>query len=341
MKSREVEQLMNKLKHTQSAVNPRPEWVADTRSRVLRHIELTTSETPARRVVTLNHLWVALSFIMPQRTVYAVVRPLVIFIACFGIGTGGWITTVSASLNSLPGDTLYPVKLASEHTQVAVVDALQGKAASTELRLSLVRRRAEEVKKIVNTPSLDQEAKSVRVQAAVNQLKTEVQSVSDNLVAVQQNNPSRHDVVAVAKAIEQNTESIKQNLVDTTVHATSADAVVAIDKLRHDAGQAQILVMSTSTATSTPALVITDAASSTVQITSSTIQIVVPAPSSTTAPVVLPKAPHTSTSTSVGIVITISTQVTADPYKNFPERPAELAPNVVDTATPIQLEAWE
>src|SRR5689334_15138466 len=104
MNSREVEQLMNKIKHTQSAVNPRPEWVAETRSRVLRHIELTTAAAPTSRVVTLNHLWTALSFIMPQRTVYAVVRPAVIFIVCFGIGTGGWITTVSASLNSLPGD---------------------------------------------------------------------------------------------------------------------------------------------------------------------------------------------------------------------------------------------
>lgn len=326
---------MKKIKHTQSAVNPRPEWIAETRSRVLRHIELTSSAAPVtQRVVTLNHLWTALSFVMPQRTVYAVVRPAVIFVICFAVGTGGWITTVSASLNSLPGDALYPVKIASEHTQVAVVNALQGRTASTELRLSLARRRAEEVSKIVNTPALDSQAKSVRVQAAVEQLKSEVQSVSENLVAVQQRGGSQQEVIAVAQAITKNTEEIKQNLGDTSVHATSAEVLVAINKLQQDAGKAQEV------ASSTPALAIT---TSTPQIVL-TVEIVSSTPATSTVPTAAPtstpaqprastKPAHTTTST---VII-----IEEDSNKNFPERPPELSPDVVDTPTPIQLEAWE
>jgi hypothetical protein len=139
-------------------------------------------------------------------------------------------------------------------------------------------------------------------------------------------------VVAVAKAIEQKTEQIKQNLVDTTVHITSADALVAIDQLNKDAGKAQIFVITSST----PALITTNSTS-----TTSTVPVVVPGPTSTTVPAVLPRATRTSSSTSAGAGTIITTKPVEDPNKNFPERPAELAPDVVDVGTPIKIETWE
>jgi hypothetical protein len=180
MEQREVVQLIEKLKTAQHAVNPDASWVSQNRTQLLQHIARTTEEVPTR-TFTLAHVWSALSLVMPQRTVYAVVRPAVIFVLCVSVGTAGWLTTVSASLNSLPGDALYPVKLAAEHTQVAVVQVIQGDAATAELHLSFASRRADEVHKIIEASSTDAAAKQQHVQQAVENLKTEVQSVSQNL----------------------------------------------------------------------------------------------------------------------------------------------------------------
>lgn len=325
---------MNQVKNASTDFNPRPEWVAENRSRMLRHIEQTNAATP-RRVVTLTHVWTALSFIMPQKTVYAVVRPAVIFVLCFGVGIGGWITTVSASLNSLPGDTLYPVKLASEQTQVAVVSVLQGKTASAEFHVTLTNRRFEEVQKIVATPTTDEKAKSVRVEAAVQQLKTEVQSTSDSLVAAQKSNSSVPDLVAVAKVIETKADEMKQNLSSTAVHITSADAssdvLVAINQLKTDAANAQVA------ATSTPA--IAAAPTSTPAITATSTPVVLPTSTSTTFSTTTAHVGNKVSSDATVVTTTTSEQDAI--LKNFPERPPELAPNVVDTATPITLEAWQ
>lgn len=334
--TKDVKQLMNELTSAQHAVNPRPEWVDKTRARLLAHIERTT-EQPSNRVLTLNHLWSALTLVIPQKTVYAYVRPAVIFALCFGLGTAGWITTVSASLNSLPGDALYPVKIATEHTQVAVVDALQGSAASTELHLSFASRRAEEVNKIIDTPNADQAAKQQQVKEAVDNFKNEVQNVTEKLGAVQQASPEV--AVAVAKVVDRKTDEIKLTLAAAGGQASTTETVAVIDQLKTEAARV-VKEVATANSTSTAAAEV-KSVTTTISITPPVVAPTpIQAPTSTPAQVVVPTStvpivPAPSAPATPKAPTTIpNIPITED----FPERPKDLSPNVTDQATPIHLE---
>lgn len=282
--------------------------------------------------MTLVHVWSALSLLMPQRTVYAVVRPAVIFVLCFAVGTGGWITTVSASLRSLPGDALYPVKMATEQTQAAVVSALQGRAAATELRLSFASRRADEVQKVVNTRD-DAGDKKERVHTAVENLKIEVEQVSVGLQQTK-NDASPEDTAAVAQAVERKVDEIKQTLTESGaggIHVTAAqtqETVSVIDKLKNEAGQVRQEIASASStpsaaasASTTIIIVVPSPISSPIAVTS-TVQIIVPTSTPSVVPNVIPKPK-------------------LQPSPPPKEKQIELAPDVTDEPTEIKIEAWE
>lgn len=321
MKRADVVQSIRSLKGTEHTANPDANWIASSRVRLLNQIDRTTEVIPTR-VFSLVHLWSVLSLIMPQRTVYAVVRPAFIFVVCFSLGTAGWLTTVSASLESLPGDTLYPVKLATEQTQVAVVEAMKGKAASTELRLSFVTRRVDEVTKVVAAPAVSAAARQERVDQAVENLKTEVQSVNEKLNDVKINNPE--SAVLVSQVIERKVDAIQQSLEVAGVTTSSTAAVVAIAQLKLDAvaGSASSTT-STAVTTSTP---ITN--------TTSTVIVVVPvSESGTTTTIVIEPVVRAP------IPMPVATPVApVDKLDTFPERPAELGPDVVDSPTPISIQ---
>lgn len=322
MKRADVVQQIRSLKHTAHTANPDPSWVASTRARMIQHIDRTTEEMPTR-LLTLNHVWSALSLIMPQKTVYAVVRPAVIFTVCFTLGTAGWITTVTASLESLPGDALYPVKLATEQTQVAVTQAIKGDAASTELRVSFATRRADEVAKVIAAPAVDEAAKKDRVEVAVANLKSEVESVSVKLSEVK--NTNLEAAIHVAQLIDTKVAVIQQTL-ETTAQTSSTPAVLAITQLKDE-----LLRVRTDISTSTAA-------------TTSTPSDIIGGTEATTAPVATTSTTsNTSSTASTPIVLepVIDFAPEVDPLKDFPERPAELGPDVVDGAVPIQIKTWE
>jgi len=319
MKRADVVQSIRSLKGTEHAANPDANWIASSRVRLLNQIDRTTEVIPTR-VFSLVHLWSALSLIMPQRTVYAVVRPAFIFVVCFSLGTAGWLTTVSASLESLPGDTLYPVKLATEHTQVAVIEAMKGNAASTELRLSFVTRRVDEVSKVVAAPAISAAARQERVDQAVENLKTEVQTVSEKLNDVKINNPE--SVVQVAQVIERKVDAIQQSLEVAGVTTSSTAAVVAIAQLKLDAVAGSTSSTTSTAATTTP---ITN--------TTSTVIVVIPTPEAATTTVVVEPVVRAPLPTPVAAPV-----APVDKLDTFPERPPELGPDVVDSPTPISIQ---
>lgn len=321
MKRSDVVQQIRSLKNTAHTVNPDPAWVASTRARVLQHIDRTTEEIPTR-IFTLSHVWSILSLIIPQKTVYAVVRPAVIFTVCFTLGTAGWITTVTASLESLPGDALYPVKLATEQTQVAVTQAIKGDAASTELRVSFVSRRADEVAKVIAAPAVNDAEREGRVQIAVANLTSEVESVSVKLNEVKNENPEI--AIHVAQLIDTKVNAIQLTLEATqqSSSTSSTSATLAIVQLKDDLERVRTdISTSTAAATSTPSAIIVDT-------------------TSTTAPIITVTTTPAIISTEPQLPI-IDFEPEVDPLKDFPERPKELGPDVVDEVVPIQIKTWE
>lgn len=327
MKRNDVVQQIRSLKGAGHAANPDTAWVASTRSRLLQHIDRTTEDVPTR-IFSLVHLWSALSLIMPQRTVYAVVRPAFIFVMCFTLGTAGWITTVTASLESLPGDALYPVKIATEQTQVAVTEAIKGEAASTELRISFATRRADEVNKIIAAPAGNEAEQKARVEVAVQNLKSEVETVSVRLQEVKHENPET--AAQFAQVIDRKVDVLQQSL-GVTGNQSSSTAAVAIAQLRLEVDRV-ITDVASSTATSTPTVATTSTAPL------GTKDVPAGAAATTTITVITPVNTSSSVTIEVRVPIRPRQELIVDPKKDFPERPLELAPEVVDAPTPISIE---
>jgi len=109
-----------------SVIEPRPEFQRLTKQRLLSALEVKEKKRPERRMP----LWG-----WQRRWAVALVAVLVLIL----IGVG----TVSASASSLPGDTLYPVKTATEKVQGFFT---LGSEAKANFYMKLAQRRLDELK---------------------------------------------------------------------------------------------------------------------------------------------------------------------------------------------------
>lgn len=215
----EIKNKIQTLKNLRSAVAPSPEWLKSNREILLMQISNTLESTTKREEKFVwwkfNSVWSFLNIFLPKQMVGYVLRPVMAVSAIFGLVFGGWTATVSASSNSLPGDILYSVKLATENVQTS----LASKPAEIKLRMEFAGRRAEEVKKIVksNLPK-----KEKKVEEAVKHLKNDLEVVKVNLDTIkkdQANAASTQVVVEVAKVVDQKSTEIQKSLEQTNSDA--------------------------------------------------------------------------------------------------------------------------
>lgn len=122
-------------------------------------------------------------------------------------GVTGCLTAVSASFNSLPGDTLYTIKLATERVQLALA---QDEAMKINLRTEFVGKRIEEMKQIIESPVSDKET---RLNQAVSGLKTEINNVGDSLRNIE--NPLV--ATGTAKFIDEKMDELNQIVVHNSL----------------------------------------------------------------------------------------------------------------------------
>ncbi len=112
-----------------ASVEPRPEFKAQLRYQIQSHLGARKQKAQSKRLSFFG--WV------PRWAAVAASVLLIVLVA----GTG----TVAASVNSLPGDPLYSVKLATEEVQLAFTFS---DTAKTELLAKFAGRRAEEMARI-------------------------------------------------------------------------------------------------------------------------------------------------------------------------------------------------
>ncbi len=132
------------------------------------------------------------------------IRPLATSFAVVVFMVAGWVGSTNASFDSLPGDQLYPVKLAMEKVQLAVALNIEQKS---RLELEFTSRRLNEMVELTAERSL---ANPVKVQMAVNSFKDSVTSLSTEL--------TNHDSTELAKAVGRKTQTYK-----TTVKSSATD----------------------------------------------------------------------------------------------------------------------
>jgi hypothetical protein len=166
MKEKELTTLLASLKDDQRTGG---EFDFDTSwKRVAGEIGLSeTVETPSytARDYIEYYMW---------QLSHAMLKPIAASAAVFAFAIIGWVSVANASLMTLPGDRLYPVKLSMERAQLAL--ALNDEQRA-DLRVEFASRRLEEM---VQASAKSQDTTET-VQLAVDRFKTEVSNIQEVL----------------------------------------------------------------------------------------------------------------------------------------------------------------
>jgi len=225
MNHREFEQKIRSIRRAGRGLTPDPAWVSRTRETLMMQVENSMSVTPVsfwRRVREtvrpVAHSFRLMSFFR---------RQVIATISIFGLVAGGSIASVSAADNSVPGDFLYPVKLAAEQTQLALTS---DKSEKLKLKTEFVGRRVEEIKSIV-TSKVGQ--KTERIQEAAEIMKRDLDTMNTQLVEVTKQDSANASAQSAKLVDLKSTELVdalkdmKASLPDAAARSKVAEASVA------------------------------------------------------------------------------------------------------------------
>lgn len=188
--------------------NPARSWRAKNREIFLMQVRNSRQNLPIKheRTVKEQAMVYARIFFGSNWVRQNVFRPSLIALSSFAVIFSGWIASVSASINSVPGDILYPLKRATEAAQMTLTAGTENKTA---LQVEFADRRLDEVSKI--TESANADSKNADVQYAVQEFKNNINNVKDNLDALKAN-ASPATVAALAKMVDRKTDEYTTQL---------------------------------------------------------------------------------------------------------------------------------
>lgn len=152
----------------------------------------------------------------------------------FGLSFG----TVWASRGSLPGDVLFPVKLAVERTQLATKNEPVEK---TRFQVEITNRRAEEIVRLATTGQEFGDRKSEKIEQAVSELRYQLDVVEADLSKMQKGN-NLENTTKTAKEV-----SAKLSLVQASLKQAKEGLASTDEKLAQKIETASELVDMTST----------------------------------------------------------------------------------------------
>ncbi|HBK35318.1 MAG: hypothetical protein UU08_C0011G0007 [Candidatus Uhrbacteria bacterium GW2011_GWE2_40_58] len=109
----------------------------------------------------------------------ATAKPVAVALSIFIVIFGGGFTTVNTSMSSLPGEAMYPVKLAIEQVQLSFAFSAEQHA---KLQVEFAGRRLEEMVDLASTSQ--GEDKSSQILLAMEQFKKEAQTIQNNLSGI-------------------------------------------------------------------------------------------------------------------------------------------------------------
>lgn len=123
-------------------------------------------------------------------------RPLSAAMAVFVFAIMGWVSVANASVDAIPGEKLYPVKLAMEKAQIVLS---VGDDQRANLRVEFASRRLEEMVQLAVL--LDHTAPET-VQLAVNRFKSEVVNIQEELHVEDRSASQKEFVKVVGRKVE-------------------------------------------------------------------------------------------------------------------------------------------
>jgi len=228
----DIREKLNKLKDSDK-LNPDKQWKQKNKEALLSEIESEKekSATISEKVASLCDV------LFPYRVVAASKMAVFIFLLVFGV-IGGWSATVQASYSSVPGDTLYNVKMVAEGAQLTMTKMTGDQAKEAKLHSEFATRRAKEVEKILKNDKDPNKAKKV-----IKSMNKSIDKAKDSLKRA--NESGNKDAVNSTQKILNNNEIIKETLSKVLVDmsdgsATLADDIVVVQG-KINAGSLQIL----------------------------------------------------------------------------------------------------
>lgn len=211
MKDKEFIRKLKLLKYLRMGGEPARDFVDKNRAILIMQVKNTQNVAPQMRgkaEIGFYEIRAFISSLVPVKLTQYVFRPALITFLIIGVISTGWIASVSASMNSLPGDTLYSLKIATERAQLVMAAGANNKA---KLQVEFAGRRLEEVSKIVESSSPEDAAK---VTLAVANFNAQMGSVKASFEEVKISE-SPIDIALMAKIIDRKTSEYHDVLVKT------------------------------------------------------------------------------------------------------------------------------
>jgi len=225
------QELIEKLAELRQ-IEPKQDWVIFCREKLIAEAEM--GEEISEPEENKGKIAELLTFIRGSFLAQFALRPAVIMAAIFLIIFSTSIYTISAANGSLPGDRLFPVKIALEQARLLATPSAEGKA---ELQSEIISTRLSELDQVMksNEPI---SAKQSKIEAAVNNLQKHFLTAKDDLPKLDNSTPKK--VVELAKKIDASaTEAVKAlNQAKLSISGDNsknlsekiADAADAVDK---------------------------------------------------------------------------------------------------------------
>lgn len=225
MNRKELQALLRALETMKDDIEPDQDWMKSDRAALLSHVREVEPVVPEGMRGAVKRIFATL---IPREVIQVVRGPVMSVLAVIVVVAGGSIAGVSASERSLPGDFLYPVKIAAEQTQLVFTT---NKTDRLRLKTKFVERRVQEIKFVAS--SNDQE-KPERVKEAAANLKRDLDTVKNQLEEVK--GASAKEGVEAAMLLDKTSteiakelESVKAALTGDAKHSISEAETAAVN----------------------------------------------------------------------------------------------------------------
>lgn len=227
----QVKRQLKEVKKINGLVNPDRSWIVSNRARLIQQISNTV--IPVEKPVIVDRVH-AFWFQVKSSATFKVMRPVLTALSVAALATGGWIASVSASFNSLPGDRLWAVKRVAQNTEIAVKSLGASNDRKVQLQLNLAKSRVDDIKKAVaqklSDTSRDVREKTAKdLNVATQDVQAAVKEVSANVVdqaKVATTKDNQMQVVETVKDVTKDTNALAKELTSTIASSTAGGVEV-------------------------------------------------------------------------------------------------------------------
>lgn len=237
---------MRQIRSAANQMQPDGDWVASTRKTLLMQAKnaLPSVPKPQKSVIPQT-----LRFFVPHISLQWMRAPAFAIFAVIVIVFGGSLYSVSAAEQSLPGDFLYSIKLATEQARMVLVNNPEDKV---KLKTEFTERRVQEMKQVIANPTED---RPQRVTQAADILKRDMDTIKHQLDEVKEKS-TPEKVKETVKMVDEKSKAVVKDLQEsksqlsteeklkvTEAQAAASDASVkAIEVLVETHGKAADVV---------------------------------------------------------------------------------------------------